>query len=118
MRVSGLTAGGDWTFGRGKANYKAKSQAVRQSVVTRLREFQNDYFADIGRGIDWITIMGQRGNQDRIKREIERRVLSTEGVRTIDKLEITQIRSDRSATIELRYTDFFDETYLVQDTLP
>lgn len=118
MRVSGITSTGDWTFGRGKANYKAKSEAVRQNVTTRLREFQSDYFANVTRGIDWITIMGTRGNEDRILREIERRVLTTTGVRSIDRLDIVRRDADRSVTIELRFTDLFDTSFIERVALP
>lgn len=116
MRVSGLTESGDWTFGRGKANYKTRSEAVRQNVVTRLRSFKNDYFADVEAGGDWLTLFGQRGPESRILREIERIVLQTYGVRSIDKLEVIQ-QSNRNATIELRYTDLFDETFVEQVTI-
>ena len=116
MRVSGLTAAGDWTFGRGKANYKVRSEAIRQNVVTRLRSFKNDYFADVENGGDWLTLFGGRGPDSRILREIERIVLQTEGVRSIDKLEVLQ-KSNRNATIELRFTDLFSETFVEQVTI-
>jgi hypothetical protein len=116
MRVSGLTATGDWTFGRGKANYKSRSEAVRQNVLTRLRSFKNDYFADVQNGGDWLNLFGQRGPDARILREIERIVLQTYGVRSIDKLEVIQ-KSGRNATIELRYTDLFNESFVEQVTI-
>jgi hypothetical protein len=114
MRVSGLTAGGDWTFGRSKANYKTRSAAIRQNIVTRLRSFKNDYFADINAGGDWFTIFGQRGNKDQILREVERIVLQTEGVRAIKRLEIVATDSNRRVTIALEYVDLFDQSYVEQ----
>ena len=113
MRVSGLDSNNDWTFGRGKANYKTRSEAVRQNVFTRLRSFKNDYFADIQAGGDWFTLFGERGPDSRILREVERIVLQTRGVRSIDKLEILQ-KSNRNVTIELKFTDLFDETFIEQ----
>jgi len=118
MRVSGLTPSGDWTFGRGKANYKTRSDAIRQNVLTRIRSFKFDYFADMEAGIDWITIMGIRGNQQKVLREVERTVLQTEGVRKIDRLEIVGKTRNRSVTIQLEFTDLFDETYIDQVVLP
>lgn len=113
MRVSGLDSNNDWTFGRGKANYKTRSAAVRQNVFTRLRSFKNDYFADIQAGGDWFALFSERGSDSRILREIERIVLQTRGVRSIDKLEILQ-KSNRNVTIELKFTDLFDETFIEQ----
>lgn len=112
MRVSAITSDGDWTFGRGKANYIDKSAAVRQNVVTRLRSFKNDYFANMNAGIDWIEIFGIKGNEARILREIESMVLQTTGVRSIDKLEIIARDSNRGVTISLKFTDLYDETYI------
>lgn len=117
MRVSGLTSGGDWTFGRGKANYIAKAEAVRQNVQTRLRSFKNDYFADVEHGGDWFVIFGNRNNETQILREVERIVLQTEGVRSIDKLEIISRDANRHVTIELKYTDLFDQTFVEQVAL-
>ena len=34
MKVAGITSDGDWMFGRGKASYKSKSEAIRQNVLT------------------------------------------------------------------------------------
>lgn len=118
MRVAGLTTDGDWRFGRGKALYISKSAAVRQNVLTRLRSFQNDYFANIQAGIDWIGILGTKGNETRILREIERTVLTTTGVRSIDKLEITKRDANRSVTIELEFTDLFDQSFIERVALP
>jgi len=51
MRVSKITADGDWSFGKGRANYVTNTDAVRQNVVTRIRSFTNDWYADINHGI-------------------------------------------------------------------
>jgi hypothetical protein len=109
MRVAGLTAAGDWRFGKGRAVYLRRSEAIRQSVVTRLRSFVDDWFADIDAGLPWIEMLGTRNNETRILREIERTVLQTEGVRSIQRLRLTGIDQDRGATIELSIVDIFDQ---------
>ncbi len=114
MKVSKLTDSGDWSFGSSLSNYISKSKEVRQSVLTRLRSFKNDYFADIDAGGDWINLFGQKNNEKQILREVERIVLQTTGVRTIDKLEIIRSASTRSVTILLEFTDLFDENYIEQ----
>lgn len=114
MRVSGLTAGGDWTFGRGKSNYLQKSAAVRQNLLTRLRSFKNDYFADIDAGGDWFAIFGTRGNDLAVKREVERITLQTTGIRAITSLNVTKQDRTRTVTIELSYVDLYDQTYVEQ----
>jgi hypothetical protein len=106
MRVAGLNADGDWRFGKGRAVYLRQSAAIRQNVLTRLRSFTDDWFADTAVGLPWLTMLGERNNEARVLREIERVVLTTEGVRTIDRLRIVQV-IDRAAQIELTITDVY-----------
>ena len=107
--VSGLNSDGDWTFGRGRASYKKDSEQIRQSVVTRLRCFYGDWFLDVRDGIDWYALLGRKGTENQILREVEKRVLTTEGVRSIEKLEVLPT-ANRVMTINLRFTTIFDDT--------
>ena len=109
MRVSGLTATGDWRFGRGRAVYLRRSEAIRQNVRTRLRSFTDDWFLNVDAGLPWIEMLGTRGNTNRVLREIERVVLTTEGVRTIDRLDLVSVDEHRGANIEITITDIFNE---------
>lgn len=111
MRVAAITASGDWRLGKGRAQYVAKAAAVRQNVVTRIRSFRNDWYADIRHGIDWITLLGERSNQDAVLREVERIVLETPGVGVIERLRLTGTDGNRRATIELRFNTLFDEAF-------
>jgi hypothetical protein len=115
MRVSGITLAGDWTFGKGRANYKTASNAIRQNVVTRLRSFTNDWFLDVDAGIPWFDLLGNRNTERRILRAIERTVLQTEGVIQLTQLEIIRRDADRGVTIALRYIDVFETA--VSDTM-
>lgn len=114
MRVSGIDKDGDWTFGKGKANYKRGSRAIAQNVITRLRSFERDWFLDVDAGVPWLELLGARGTERRILRAVERTVLQTEGVRAIERLRILS-RNRRDVKIELRYVDVFDTT--TADTL-
>lgn len=118
MRVSGLDQNDDWRFGKGRAVYKRRSDAIAQNVATRLRSFTNDWFADVGAGIPWIELLGNKGTERRILRAIERTVLQTEGVRKIDVLRIIRRDTARSVTIELSYTDVYDRTNTQELPLP
>lgn len=110
MRVSGIDASGDFRFGKGKAVYKTASKAISQNVVTRLRSFTNDWFLDVDAGINWIQLLGNRRTERRILRAIERTVLQTEGVLSIDRLRIVGRDDSRGVTIDLRYTDAYNQT--------
>jgi hypothetical protein len=108
MRVSRLTAAGDWTFGKGRANYARRSDAIKQSIVTRLRSFTEDWFLDTTEGSPWVELMGAKQTQKRILREVETRVLATDGVRSIESLRLVSVDKQRHATIELSVMDIFD----------
>lgn len=109
MTVSALDSNDDWTFGRGRANYKKRSNEVRQNVKTRIKCFVNDWFLDIRDGIPWYDLLGKRGTQDEILREVERRVLTTFGVRTIERLEVGG-NANRVLNIILKFTTIYDDT--------
>lgn len=110
MRVSGLDENNDWRFGRSKAAYITKSEAIRQNVATRLRSFATDFFLDTDACIDWIDLLGRRGTRDEIMRAVERVTLATDGVTTITSLDISVRTSDRKATIMLSFGTIFDES--------
>lgn len=113
MKVSRIDADNDWTFGRGKANYLSKGPAVHQKVITRLQSFKNDWFLNIDDGIDWIDLLGRKGTQDTIQREVERVILQTYGVARIDELDIIVDNSLRLATISATITDIYSETFSI-----
>jgi len=108
--VSGLDKNQDWTFGKSRANYKRNGRAVYQNVQTRIRSFVNDWFLDTKDGINWYELLGNKGTETQILREIERVTLQTQFVRSIQKLEIVDRNKNRAVTIELAITTIFDDT--------
>lgn len=111
MKVAGLNSSDDWRFGRGRATYIKDSDAVAQNVKTRIREFQQDWYANTRKGIDWITLLGSRNTRRQIENEVRRVVLTTRGVASLDSLELIVDTVDRRATIRLTYTDVFSGTF-------
>ena len=111
MRVAGLDNNNDWNFGRGQAVYKLNSEAILQNVVTRIKSFQRDWYLDQGAGIDWITLLGQKNSQQKIIREIERIVLTTDGVVNLLELNVlstsASIAKERRLEVSIRFTDIF-----------
>lgn len=108
--VSGLDKDDDWRFGKSRAQYKRNGNAVYQNVQTRIKSFVNDWFLDTARGIDWYTLLGNKGTETQILRAIERVVLETDFVKSITKLAITKREANRGITIELAITTLFEDT--------
>jgi len=111
MSVRKLDSGGDWTFGQGRANYLTKSDEIAQNVQTRIRSFKNNWFLDTDANIDWFAILGNYNNEQTIRREVERVTLETFGVKSIENIDIVT-NDSRKATINLAYTDIFNESFL------
>lgn len=58
MIVRALDANGDWTFGKGRNDYKSGKKALEQNIQTRLKSFLGDCFFDATAGIDWFNLLG------------------------------------------------------------
>jgi len=115
MIVSGLNNDDDWRFGKNRAQYKRNGVAVYQNVQTRIKSFINDWFLNTKTGIDWYTLLGNKGTETQILRAIERVVLETQFVKSITKLQITNRDKNRGVTIELAITTLFEDT--IQDEI-
>lgn len=108
MRVRSITANGEWTFGKGRANYLTGSKAIAQNVKTRLRSFLGDWFLDIEHGVDWLNLLGNRNTERRIIRAVERTVLQTNGIVSVNRIEIVRRDANRGIIIQVDYTDVFN----------
>lgn len=118
MRVASITSDGDWRFGRGRSTYLEGAPAVRQKVVTRMRSIRDDWFLDIDHGADWLDIFGEPNNEDDIRRETERIVTETEGVRQFTGYELIDV-TDRNARIRFEFATLYDpEPFSVLETVP
>ncbi len=105
-----LTKTGDWTFGQSLANYLSRADMVRQNVVTRVKSFKNDWFLDVEANIDWLNILANKNNREVIRSEVERVVFSTEGVKSITRLEILEATA-RRATILIEFETIYDKNF-------
>lgn len=117
MSVRAIDSNGDWTFGKGRADYVKSSEEINQNVVTRLRSFKNDWFLDTDAGIDRLTLLGSRNSERKVLREIEQVVLQTQGVVTVDALSVLSRDSNKNVTIELSYIDVFNQKFSGQVTV-
>ena len=117
MSVRKLTTDGDWTWGQGRANYISNSAEIAQNVSTRIKSFKNDWFLDTGKNIDWFAILGNYATEQTMRREIERVTIETDGVKSIEKLDIV-VGTDRKATINIEYTDIYNKSFRNEIGLP
>jgi len=79
MRVRGLNATGDWTFGKGQNNYKTNLNALIQNIGTRINSFLGDCFFDVAAGIDWLNLIGGK-NVQALSIAVSSTIMNTQGV--------------------------------------
>lgn len=98
MRYRVLTEDGDFTLGNGNA-YIEGVDAVRQAVVTRLRELIYEWWEQLEDGVPyWQNIIAKRNINEAV-RIIRRRIEQTKKVVTILVFEHNWNNETRSLTI-------------------
>ena len=73
--VRALDKDGDWTFGRGRANYLTKIESTAQRLATRIRCVRDNWFLDFSYGIDYAN-----GTPQEVEAQIRRTILETKDV--------------------------------------
>ncbi|MDN7790435.1 hypothetical protein QZM66_22995 [Burkholderia contaminans] len=109
MRVRRLDANGDWTFGRGRADYADRSESVAQRVTTRLRSFRGDWFLDLDHGLPWIERMERGNERDRLEGDIKRQILGTEGVAQTLAFDTSVDVKTRRMTVVVTIRDIYGD---------
>lgn len=87
MKVRGIDANGDFTFGQGLSDYKTDQEAVKQQIKTRLLEWVGDCFFAADAGIDWATRLNPN-QQNLLEQDIKSIILKTVGVVELITLSI------------------------------
>ena len=100
MRYRKLTASGDYSFGHGVGDFWINSpEGVGQSVVTRLKLWQGEWFLDKTAGTPYAQqILGYQTMYDMA---IRQRVLQTNGVVGIDSYASELDPETRELTVQL-----------------
>ena len=113
MITRSLDLNKDWTFGKGKQNYKKDNDAVAQSIQTRIMSFLNDCFFDSSAGIDWFTLLGSKNIQG-LTIQIRSIILETTGVNELIDLSLNL---DQNRSLSVSYSVTTDYSTSVQSTV-
>lgn len=100
MIVRALDVNHDFTFGKGKSNYKKDTDAIMQTIQTRLMSFLGDCFFDTEAGIDWFNLLGSK-DINRLLLKVRTMILETEGVQSLIDLGHA---IDENRNISITYT--------------
>lgn len=100
MMVRALDSDGDWTYGKGKNDYKRELLAVSQNIQTRLSSFLGDCFFAADAGIDWWNLLGGK-DQRALQLAISACILNTQNVTGILQLSVS-LDVNRLLTVSYR----------------
>lgn len=83
MIIRALDSTGDWQFGKGIQDYKKDLDALKQNILTRVKEWKNDCFFNPSAGPDWNNYL-DIGTKTSLDRDILRVIQQSFGVLRID----------------------------------
>lgn len=82
------------------------SDAVLQTVKTRLLLIRQEWFLNLDAGLPWFSEMLGKGNNIlTIKSYVLRQILGTDGVYEVTKLDVEIDKTTRSFVMSFEYTD-------------
>lgn len=108
MKVRAVDKNHDWTFGNGLANYKQKSEAIKQCILTTLKSFKYNYFLNQDHGVNWFAYLTKNPDVEAMRQDIKARVFEVEGIASIDALDMQYDTVTRKVYIQLKYTDIYN----------
>ena len=87
MRVRNLDKNGDWTFGQSNLNYVKAHYAVLLDMKMRLKEWYQDCFFALNKGIPWNVRLGYHNQKESLDKDIINTAKQTNGVLNIFEFE-------------------------------
>ena len=110
MRFRNLDVNGDFSFGRGSTSYATENAAIALNVQTRLLSWLNDFFADMGAGLDWNRLLGTPGTQAEIELSCKRIILQSEGVERVNSIDAT-VNNNRQLSLTINVDTIYTSDF-------
>jgi len=109
--VYSLDANHDLHIVNGQIARVSKSDAILQTIKTRLLLIYQEWFLDLSKGLPWFTqMMGHRFDIWKVRSYVARQILSTDGVDELLSLTVDLNRLERKLVIEFEYRDTYGAT--------
>jgi hypothetical protein len=117
MTFRQLDVNGDWTFGKGTANYAVDEKAIDLNIRTTILSWKGDCFFDLQAGLNWRELL-DTGQQDRLDIALHSLILQVEDVVGVDRASANFDPVTRELKVTYNVTTVFDRNYQsVLDTL-
>lgn len=111
MRYRKLDENGDYSFGHGQQDFYVNSpEAVGQSVLTRLKLWQGEWFLDTSIGTPYMTAILGKVPQEIADQAIQKVVLGTTGVLGLASYFSSYDPAKRTLTVSMTLNTEFGTT--------
>lgn len=116
MRYRKLSSDGDYVFGSGKNDFLVNSpEAVAQAILTRLKLWLGEWFADTSDGTGWNQSIVGKQSKNLYELTLHQRVLETPGVKSIVDFQSSLDPDTRRLTVSMTVNTIFGEASLNGD---
>jgi len=116
MRYRKLDKDGDYVFGSSRNDFLINSpEAVAQAIMTRLRLWMGEWFADTSDGTGWSQSIVGKQPKNLYELTLRQRVLETPGVLSIEDFKSMLEPNARRLTVSMTVNTVFGEAYLNRD---
>lgn len=113
MRYRKLDDDGDYSFGQGQNNFHINTpEGVAQAVMTRLKFWVGEWFADTSDGTGWGTDVLGKFTDHLFELMIRQRILSTQGVLRVDSFDSQFDGETRKLSIQSTITTIYGSASL------
>ena len=86
-------------------------QAVAQEIRIKLDWLRGEWEFDPSKGVPYFeNLLGQKFNESTIRQEINTQLLSVEGVKTVDRLNVSFSNTSRIVEVQFLVTTIFGDT--------
>ncbi|MGQ1299932.1 hypothetical protein ACT41N_00675 [Acinetobacter baumannii] len=108
MRYRKLDENGDYSFGQGQNNFHINTpEGVAQAVMTRLKFWVGEWFADTSDGTGWTTDVLGKYTDHLFELMIRQRILGTQSVLRIDSFNSQFNGETRTLSIQSSITTIY-----------
>ncbi|WP_375038583.1 hypothetical protein [Acinetobacter sp. RW6] len=116
MRYRKLDDDGDYSFGQGQNNFHINTpEGVAQAVMTRLKFWVAEWFADTSDGTGWNTDVLGKYTDHLFELMIRQRILETQGVLSVDSFDSQFDGETRKLSIQSSITTIYGSAILQGD---
>lgn len=118
MRYKKLDEDGDYTFGSSAYDFHVNTpEAVGQAVLTRLKHWLGEWFADTSDGTGWTQAILGRQPDNLYEMTLRQRVLETFGVSSIEEFESSLDSRTRILTVAMTIETIYGTAYLSNEEI-